>query len=63
MDQKNSTEASFRSTLEDLLLVATKLSPYCQQTSDLVGMVQLAIDNDGQLKLLIKLVTEHGGRK
>lgn len=60
---KPTVEEAFRSTLEDVALIATKLSPYCSETKDLVGMIQLALENDGQLKLLINLVSAQQGKR
>ena len=48
---------SFRESLKDLIVIVEKLAPYCQNIEDLVGMAQLALDNDGQLRLLMKQVT------
>lgn len=47
-------EDKFRSSLEDLLALAKKFLPVCERVEDLIGMVQLAIENEGQLKLLLK---------
>lgn len=46
----------FRASLEDLSVVAEKLLPVCPATADLLGMVRLAMENDGQLRLLMATV-------
>lgn len=56
MADKADLMQSFRSSLEDVITIAEKLTPLCETVSDLVGMVRLATENDGQLKLLYELV-------
>ena len=56
------TEASFRSSLEDVVTITEKLSPYCRTVEDLLGMVRLALENDGQLHLLMGLVAQPSKR-
>lgn len=55
-DQKT-TEDSFRESLKDLVTITQKLNHYCESTSDLTAMVNLALDNDSQLRLLMSIVT------
>lgn len=55
---KMTVEENFRASLKDVLGIIEKLSPICQSTSDLAGMVQLALENDAQLRLLIKEVLQ-----
>lgn len=57
-EQKVTAEESFREALKDVVDVAEKLSSFCPSTADLVEMCQLALSNDGQLKLLISQVTQ-----
>lgn len=47
-------EEGFREALKDVVAVVEKLAPYCQSFDDLVSMVKLAVENDGQLRLLMK---------
>ncbi len=59
--QTNQTTAqdlrkSFRSSLEDSIAVIRKLSPHCTSVDDLVGVLNLALENDGQLTLLMREV-------
>ncbi len=56
-EKQESVEESFKSTIEDLVLISTKLKPFCESIQDLIGMLNLALENNGQLKLLINLVT------
>lgn len=56
-------EESFRSSLEDLVAIAGALAPCCDSVADLVGMIELALTNDGQLKTLMTLVKMTGARK
>lgn len=55
-------EESFRSSLNDLIVLADKLSTHCKSVGDLIGMAKLATENDGQLRLLMATVFS-GNRK
>lgn len=59
MDRKATTEEvdQFRSSLEDIVAIAEKLAPYCKTADELIGMSKLAIENDGQLRLLLATMT------
>lgn len=46
-------EDSFKKSLEDLIPIAERLAPYCEKVSDLVGIIELALSNQGQLRLII----------
>lgn len=48
--------ASFRSSLEDLVVISEKLSPLCKTVEEMIGMTELAIKNDAQLRLLFNMV-------
>lgn len=52
--QKN--EAGFRSDLESVVALVEGLSSYCEKTEQLAEMCRLALENDGQLKLLMAAV-------
>lgn len=56
-------QESFRSSLEDLVAIAGALAPLCDSVADLVGMIELALTNDGQLNVLMTLVKTTGARK
>lgn len=55
-DQKLSQGELFRSSLTDLITITQKLIPHCDSLEDMRGMVELALTNDGQLKLLMNLI-------
>lgn len=55
-------ENSFRSSLTDLIAVAEKLTPYCQTTGEMIDMAKHAIENDGQLRLLLSLMKDTKGK-
>lgn len=46
----------FRDCLTDMVVVAEKLLPVCESTADLLGVMKLAVSNDGQLKMLSQRV-------
>lgn len=56
-EPKPSIEETFRSVLEDLAAVAERLEPTCKTTEELIGVAKLALENDGQLRLLM-LITQ-----
>lgn len=49
-------DASFRSSLEDVVTIVKRLGPYCHSLDDLVTVAQLGIDHDSQLRFLINLL-------
>jgi hypothetical protein len=53
---QETVEDRFRSTLRDVVEVIKKLAPECGSVDDLVGMCELAMKNDGQLRLLLNMV-------
>jgi hypothetical protein len=48
----------FRESLKDVVVVVEKLSKYTDTYEQLISMCSLAIENDAQLRILIKEV--HG---
>lgn len=46
---------SFRENLIDVLPLLEGLQPHCTTIQDAIGMCQLAIDNEGQAKLLVAM--------
>ena len=50
-------EEAFRSSLQDLIVVLEKMAPFCGTLEEAAGMANLALENDGQLRLLMKIVT------
>ena len=57
-ESKPSAEDGFRDSLKDVLVVADKLSLSCLSVEEMIGMVQLALENDGQLRLLMAMVAQ-----
>lgn len=58
-ERKASTEeieTSFRKVIEDISPIIKKLAPLCQSIEELTSMIELAVINDGQLRLLMKEV-------
>lgn len=56
--QTTTPEQSFRSSLEDVVVVLEKLSPFATSPEELAGMVRLALENEGQLRLLFQITTQ-----
>lgn len=56
-DKQVDPKALFRDSIQDLIVVCEKLSENCESVSELGGMLRLALDNDGQLRWLMSLVT------
>lgn len=46
----------FHSCLTDVVAVCEKLGNHVSSLEDLVGMINLALDNQGQLKMLFTIV-------
>ena len=42
-----------REEIADTIVIIKKVAQYCGNVDDLVGMLQLALQNDGQLTLLM----------
>lgn len=56
-DERTPTpEEAFRSSLEDVVVLVGKLAPLCKSFKELVGMCELALTNDAQLRLLMNTV-------
>lgn len=51
-------EQAFRSALADVIKIGDAFVDTCGSVAELLQICQLAIDNDGQLKLVMKTVTE-----
>lgn len=58
VDKEASAEEGFKSSLEDVVAVASKLAPFCRTVEEMIGMAQLALENEGQLRLLMIMVTK-----
>jgi hypothetical protein len=53
-DPKISPEDRFKKILEDLLVVIQSVGRHCATVDELAGMASLALENDGQLRLLMQ---------
>lgn len=62
MNDKISVEDGFRESLKDVVTICEKLSASCQSTSDLTEMLKLALENDGQLRLILSMMTPQSKR-
>jgi hypothetical protein len=51
--QEVSPEDKFRDALKDVLVIAKRLAPHCRTTEELIGVLDHALQNDGQLRLLM----------
>ena len=49
-------EDSFRSSLEDVILIIEKLSPHSRDLQGMIDMLKLALTNDSQLGLIMHMV-------
>lgn len=49
-------EDSFRSSLEDVILIIEKLAPHAKDLDGMMGMLKLALTNDSQLGLIMHMV-------
>lgn len=58
MGEKMTPEEGFREALKDVVKIATELAVYCENTTDLISMCELAITNPAQLKVLMTLMTK-----
>lgn len=54
---------SFRSSLEDLITIADGLKKHCVTVEDLISVSRLALDSDGQLKILMDLVAVQNNKR
>ena len=57
-DKQSEVEASFHSSIQDVMVIAQKLLPHCRTVEELIGMVGLALENEGQLRLLMSVVSQ-----
>ena len=55
-ERKPTPEEAFRSSLEDVVVLAGKLTPLCKTVKEMVGVCELALPNDAQLRLLMNVV-------
>lgn len=48
------TPETLRASLQDVLQCLNTMAPYCETVKELIDLVELALINDGQLKLIMK---------
>ena len=53
MQREDDFDTKFRGALQDVLETTRKLAPYCNSVDDLIDMLELALTNDGQLRMVI----------
>lgn len=63
MAEELPAEDKWRSAIEDALTVVNKLRPLCNDLDQVAGMMQLALSNDGQLRMMIQLIAKKSGGK
>lgn len=51
-------ERGFRESLMDVIAVAEKLAPVCRSVEEMIGVVELAVTNDAQMRLLMNSVNQ-----
>lgn len=56
-EQKPTTEEVFRGALEEVVDCAAKLAPYCASVEEMISVCKLALENDGQLRLLLAMMS------
>lgn len=57
-DPKLTPEEKFRSSLQDVAAITERLSSVCKTPEEMVSVINLAMENDAQLRILMKLVLE-----
>lgn len=58
LEKQAEAEDKFRSSLNDVVTIAQKLSIVCHSIEELVGICELALANDAQLRLLIATIQQ-----
>lgn len=53
MQREDDFDTKFRGALQDVLETTRKLAPYCNSVDDLIDMLELALTNDGQLRMVM----------
>lgn len=57
MAEKADPMEEFKESLSGVVVLTQALKPFCQSLDEVVEMASLALSNEGQLKLLMKLVS------
>ncbi len=56
LNKQDAEEAKFQESLLDAAAVVERLSPFCETTSEMQGLLQLAFENKGQLRMVMSVV-------
>ncbi len=51
-------EDAFRESLRDSAVIIDTLAEHCSGFADMIGMIQLGAQNDGQLRMIMSIVNE-----
>lgn len=63
-DEKKTILDTFRESLKDAIVIVKELANHCESFSDAVSIMELASENDGQLRMLVSLMNpKQQGRK
>lgn len=49
-------EDKFRDSLQDVITVAERIAPFCRTVDEMIGILQLGLANDAQLRILMNKV-------
>lgn len=58
VNKQEELEEGFKSVISDVIPIIQKLAPLCSNYDELVGMLSLALENQAQLRLLMKVIQE-----
>lgn len=56
-NQPQQAEQAFRSALQDVIKIGDAFEPTCNTVGELLQICQLALENDGQLRLVMEKAT------
>ena len=56
---KQTPEERLREELLNVAAVVENLSVYCERSADLLGVVNLCLENDGMLKIILKVLSSN----
>lgn len=58
MPPEANVESSFYESLKDVGAILEALSPSCETVGEAIGVVRHALENPGQLRILLSLTTQ-----
>ena len=53
---EQTVEEKFRAALLDVVEIATKLQPFCENIDELIDMVKAALKSKGNLRMLVETI-------